>query len=407
VSQVFCEGAYGRNSEQGETKKVSQVAWQVLKVALLFPILGKVLPRDLSPLKPVLVEGAWNRVRYSKGSAPLEAGGDVPMRDFEISLKQMYVVNRHLENLLKLIEANIISTTFNLYAEHTDYTYDINTLRNSYRLLFLEIPTSLLSSYTTLTFDKHTRLVTTPEYYTPYLFRQVYNFNWTLNKIIYKIVYQDVITNTTQEHTLAELNINSSLDYIYLPILAHRILLNIDMIPVFYVNSLLQQNFLRFRLPKTNALIVDLVVDYEQNSSLFARMMSNRFLNVEVYSYAINLSKAKLISDFNMLRNRYILPIESTNELITINRSGITYTIFDITGFLYNEDENLIVDIIINNKVNRPLLYPIAIIKPILKIVENDNQVLAPNFYFESILTTFGNQKIKVYPATIQTIHLS
>ena len=32
-------------------------AWQVLKVALLFPILGRVLPRDLSPLKPILVEG--------------------------------------------------------------------------------------------------------------------------------------------------------------------------------------------------------------------------------------------------------------------------------------------------------------------------------------------------------------
>jgi hypothetical protein len=318
----------------------------------------------------------------------------------------MYVVNRHLENLLKLIEANVISTTFNLYAEHTDYTYDINTLRNSYRLLFLEIPTSLLSSYTTLTFDKHTRLVTTPEYYTPYLFSQVYNFDWTLNKMIYKIVYQDVITNTTQEYTLAELDINSSLDYIYLPILAHQILLDIDTIPVFYANSLLQQNFLRFRLPKTNALIVDLIIDYEQNSSLFARMISNRFLNVEVYSYAINLSKAKLISDFNMLRNRYTLPVESPNELITINRSGITYTVFDITGFLYDEDENLIIDIIINNKVNRPLLYPIAIVKPILKIVENDNQVLAPNFYFESILTTFGDQKIKVYPATIQTIYL-
>jgi len=68
-----CEGANGRNSEQGETKKVSQSAWQVLKVALLFPILGKVLPRDLSPLKPVLVEGAWDRVR--KGLVPLEAGG--------------------------------------------------------------------------------------------------------------------------------------------------------------------------------------------------------------------------------------------------------------------------------------------------------------------------------------------
>jgi hypothetical protein len=53
---------------------------QVLKVALLFPILGKVLPKDLSPLKPVLVEGVWDRVR--KGLVPLEAGGTVPMRDF-------------------------------------------------------------------------------------------------------------------------------------------------------------------------------------------------------------------------------------------------------------------------------------------------------------------------------------
>lgn len=69
-----CEGADGRNPEQGETKEVSQVAWQVLKVApLLVPILGKVLPRDLSTLKPVLVEGAWDRVRSR--SAPLEVGG--------------------------------------------------------------------------------------------------------------------------------------------------------------------------------------------------------------------------------------------------------------------------------------------------------------------------------------------
>jgi IS605 OrfB family transposase len=68
-----CEGANGRNPEQGETKKVSQSAWQILRVALLFPILGKVLPRDLSPLKPVLVEGVWDRVRNR--SAPLEVGG--------------------------------------------------------------------------------------------------------------------------------------------------------------------------------------------------------------------------------------------------------------------------------------------------------------------------------------------
>jgi IS605 OrfB family transposase len=74
-----CEGAYGRNPEQGETKKVSQVAWQVLRVALLFPILGKVLSRNLSPLKPVLVEGVWDRVRSRL--VPLEAGGTVPTRD--------------------------------------------------------------------------------------------------------------------------------------------------------------------------------------------------------------------------------------------------------------------------------------------------------------------------------------
>ena len=53
---------------------------QVLKVALLFPILGKVLPKDLSPLKPVLVEGVWDRVR--EGLVPLEVGGTVPIRDF-------------------------------------------------------------------------------------------------------------------------------------------------------------------------------------------------------------------------------------------------------------------------------------------------------------------------------------
>jgi len=77
-----CEGAYGRNPKQGRVARTTlQSAWQVLKVALLFPILGKVLPRDLSPLKPLLVEGVWDRVRCSNGLVPLEVGGTVPMRD--------------------------------------------------------------------------------------------------------------------------------------------------------------------------------------------------------------------------------------------------------------------------------------------------------------------------------------
>jgi hypothetical protein len=73
-------GTNGRNPEDGKDFKILAIVQQVLKVALLFPILGKVLPRDLSPLKPVLVEGVWDRVR--KGLVPLSAGGTVPMRDF-------------------------------------------------------------------------------------------------------------------------------------------------------------------------------------------------------------------------------------------------------------------------------------------------------------------------------------
>jgi len=76
-----CEGAYGRNPEQGRVAKTTlQSTWQVLRVALLFPILGRVLPRDLSPLKPLLVEGVWDRVRSRL--VPLEAGGTVPIREF-------------------------------------------------------------------------------------------------------------------------------------------------------------------------------------------------------------------------------------------------------------------------------------------------------------------------------------
>ena len=68
-----CEGAKGRNSEQGETKKVSQSAWQALKVAFVLPLLGKFFVRDFSPLKPVIVEGKWQR-RASR-LVPLEVGG--------------------------------------------------------------------------------------------------------------------------------------------------------------------------------------------------------------------------------------------------------------------------------------------------------------------------------------------
>jgi hypothetical protein len=46
---------------------------QVLKVALLFPVLERKILLSSR-------EGVWDRVR--KGLVPLEVGGTVPMRDF-------------------------------------------------------------------------------------------------------------------------------------------------------------------------------------------------------------------------------------------------------------------------------------------------------------------------------------
>jgi hypothetical protein len=66
-------GTNGRNPEDGRDWTILAIVQQVLKVALLFPVLeGRIF---LSSRK-----GAWDRVR--KGFVPLEAGGTVPMRDF-------------------------------------------------------------------------------------------------------------------------------------------------------------------------------------------------------------------------------------------------------------------------------------------------------------------------------------
>jgi hypothetical protein len=66
-------GTNGRNPEDGKDFKILAIVQQVLKVALLFPVLGRKIL--LSSRK-----GVWDRVR--KGLVPLEAGGTVPTRDF-------------------------------------------------------------------------------------------------------------------------------------------------------------------------------------------------------------------------------------------------------------------------------------------------------------------------------------
>jgi hypothetical protein len=66
-------GTNGRNPEDGKDWTILAIVQQVLKVALLFPVLERRILLSSC-------EGAWGRVR--KGLVPFEAGGTVPIRDF-------------------------------------------------------------------------------------------------------------------------------------------------------------------------------------------------------------------------------------------------------------------------------------------------------------------------------------
>ena len=66
-------GTDGRNPEDGKGFTILAIVQQVLRVALLFPVLERRIL--LSSRK-----GAWDRV--GKGLVPFEAGGTVPIRDF-------------------------------------------------------------------------------------------------------------------------------------------------------------------------------------------------------------------------------------------------------------------------------------------------------------------------------------
>ena len=66
--------SFGRNSERGRVaKNILQSAWQVLRVAVSFPILGRTSLRSLFLPKPMLVQGVLDRVR--KMLAPVGLAG--------------------------------------------------------------------------------------------------------------------------------------------------------------------------------------------------------------------------------------------------------------------------------------------------------------------------------------------
>jgi len=44
-----------------------QKLWRVLRVALYIPLLGRSFVRDFSPLRPVVVQGKWERIAERLG----------------------------------------------------------------------------------------------------------------------------------------------------------------------------------------------------------------------------------------------------------------------------------------------------------------------------------------------------
>ncbi len=62
----------GNKSVRGLSKE-GRKSWRVLRAVLTFPLLGKFFVRDFSPLRPVLIEGKWERV--VEGLVPVPGAG--------------------------------------------------------------------------------------------------------------------------------------------------------------------------------------------------------------------------------------------------------------------------------------------------------------------------------------------
>ena len=56
-----------RRKEPVRGEKSSQKLWRVLRVAFAIPLLGRSFVRDFSPLRPVMVQGKWERIASRLG----------------------------------------------------------------------------------------------------------------------------------------------------------------------------------------------------------------------------------------------------------------------------------------------------------------------------------------------------
>jgi len=74
IQSLQSEPSWGKEAN-GRNSNSHQKAWQVLRSALVLPLLEKFFVRDFSPLKSILVEGKWQRL--ARRLVPFGFGGTI------------------------------------------------------------------------------------------------------------------------------------------------------------------------------------------------------------------------------------------------------------------------------------------------------------------------------------------
>ena len=74
LKNLQSEPSWGKEAN-GRNSNSHQKAWQVLRSALVLPLLERSFVRDFSPLKSVIIEEKWQR--RAKGLVPFGFGGTI------------------------------------------------------------------------------------------------------------------------------------------------------------------------------------------------------------------------------------------------------------------------------------------------------------------------------------------
>lgn len=319
----------------------------------------------------------------------------------------MRVVERHLDNLLHLTRTNLLSTTYNIYADLANYNYDVVSLRNTYRTFFLAIPLSYLTSIDTLVIPKHTQLFTAPDYYSPYLFDHIYNFNWTDNTFRLTFRYNRLDRPSPSLLEYGIFSINRSTGYVYLPVFGHKLLTNAQSVQ-FIQNALLSQNIIQFVLDDRDYYLVDLISDFVGSSggSIRPKALSNIFLTDDIPTPSLNIADSRRLSLFSSYRSKFEYISTDYPRLTRIIRDGILYILFNMVCTIYDINKQIVNVAYIKNKVDIYLFTRLSIIKPIFKLHEQVSRVITPAIQYRTLLPFLDMLEVDVIVGPTEQIML-